>query len=262
MQKNTCDFLQIREVFHLGFLRWLGRELKASQYALKGGSNLRFFFNSFRYSEDMDLDVRGVKVSILKGIVMEILGSRPFKDNMKVFGMSDVIGPDMAKAKQTETTQRFKIHLITVSGEDLFTKIEFSRRGIKGNVVIEPVSDVVLRAYKLVPLLVPHYDITSTISQKIGALAGRAMVQARDVFDIYILSSQYKILEAGRVSVDTTRLKKAHENIFEINFEQFKDTVISYLSLEEQRLYSSEPLWDEIKLKAADFIEELRAHNA
>mgnify|MGYP001601104310 FL=1 len=45
--------LQLREIFHLEFLRWLGRKVKPDYYAIKGGTNLRFFFQSFRYSEDM-----------------------------------------------------------------------------------------------------------------------------------------------------------------------------------------------------------------
>jgi len=52
--------LQLREVFHLEFLRWFGKRVRTNYYALKGGVNLRFFFNSFRYSEDMDLDTHTI----------------------------------------------------------------------------------------------------------------------------------------------------------------------------------------------------------
>jgi hypothetical protein len=51
--------LQQREVFHLEFLRWFGRKLDYRYYALKGGVNMRLFFGSMRYSEDMDLDLAG-----------------------------------------------------------------------------------------------------------------------------------------------------------------------------------------------------------
>jgi len=50
----------------------------------------------------------------------------------------------------------------------------------------------------------------------------------------------------------------ASESIFEVGFEHFRDTVLSYLPLEEQSVYNSAALWDEIKLKAASFIEELQ----
>ncbi|MGM0368724.1 MAG: hypothetical protein ACQEP2_09220, partial [Actinomycetota bacterium] len=89
------------------------------------------------------------------------------------------------KQNKTETTQRFKVHLINMGGEDLFTKIEFSIRGLGSGVIGSPISDSILRAYKLIPLLAPHYNIGSTVMQKITALALRPAIQARDIFDLY-----------------------------------------------------------------------------
>jgi predicted nucleotidyltransferase component of viral defense system len=257
MNSEIYTTLQIRELFHLEFLRWLNRKIKAEFYALKGGTNLRFFFKSFRYSEDMDLDVRTIPVERLKGIVMEILNARAFTDNLRAFNVAQVIAPNISKAKQTQTTQRFKIHLITYSGEDLFTKVEFSRRGMKGSVAVHPISDTILRPYKLAPLVVPHYDIHSAVSQKIGALAARTVTQARDIFDLFILSPHYDAPE-GKRAVDTAQIAKAHENIFTIPFEQFRDTVVSYLSVEDQVAYGDPAMWDEIKLKTAQFLEAIK----
>lgn len=254
--------LQLREIFHLEFLRWFGRKIKAEYYALKGGVNLRFFFNSFRYSEDMDLDIYGVKVNVLQEIVMKILQTPALSENLKPFGIEKVTPPNIMKAKQTETTQRFKIHLISSAGEDLVTKIEFSRRGLTQGIVIETVSAPILRTYKLPPLLVSHYNLQSTASQKINALASRAMIQARDIFDLYILSSQYKPpLKSEKIKINGSRLRKAYENVFEVDFKQFKDTVLAYLSSDEQDLYNSPSVWDELKLKVANFIEELGRNN-
>jgi predicted nucleotidyltransferase component of viral defense system len=256
---DTYTHLQLREVFHLEFLRWLGRKLKAGNYAVKGGVNLRFFFKSFRYSEDMDLDVSGIKVAMLSEIVMNILNANALQDNLKPFGIVKVTPPDIGKAKQTETTQRFKLHLALRSGEDLFTKIEFSRRGANGKVVVTPVNDTIVRAYKMAPLLAPHYDANSAIAQKIGALAGRASVQARDIFDLYLLSSQYNSVSGPRIEdMDPETISKAYERVFEIEFEQFRDTVVSYLSIEDRGVYDSPGAWEEVRLKTANFIEEVR----
>ncbi|MFH1855683.1 MAG: nucleotidyl transferase AbiEii/AbiGii toxin family protein [Candidatus Omnitrophota bacterium] len=258
MRREMYNSLQLREIFHLEFLRWLSRTAKVKSYAVKGGVNLRFFFNSFRYSEDMDLDIQDIGIETLKDIVMKILNTPTFQSTLKPFGIQEVVPPDISRAKQTQTTQRFKVHLITSAGEDLFTKVEFSRRGFKGNIVVQPVSDIILRAYKLPPLLIPHYDIQSAVTQKIDALATRAAVQARDVFDLYLLSSQYHPVKTKEIGLTETKLTKAYKNLFSINFEQFRDTVISYLSTEDQPVYNSPPLWDEVKLKAADFIDEVR----
>ena len=259
---------QMREIFHLEFLRWFARKIEARDYVLKGGVNLRFFFKSIRYSEDMDLDIRNVRVERIKKTVMDILLIRSFSDSLKSFGIEKVTAPDITKAKQTETTQRFKIHLLISTGEDLFTKIEFSRRGMRGTSLVEPVPAQILRSYKMAPLLVAHYDTASAIGQKIQALAQRSILQARDIFDLFVLSSQcddyqrQSIVRQKDGQVSRTILKTAYDNIFRVEFPQFRDTVAAYLRDEDQKAYSSPAAWDEIKLKTAHFLEELNNGNA
>ena len=249
--------LQLRELFHLEFLRWFTRKVKPVCYALKGGTNLRFFFKSIRYSEDMDIDIQDVELELLKETVMKILQNASFQDVFKSFGIERIVAPDILKAKQTQTLQRFKVHLMTLAGEDLFTKIEFSRRGFKGNKKVESVSEVLLRQYRLAPLVVPHYDAASAAVQKIGALADRTVTQARDVFDLYFLSSQCEPAVIQPMRLD--KVEKACENLFQVSFEQFKDTVVSYISEEDRSLYGSSDSWDEIKVKVSGFIEQLRS---
>ena len=256
MNRPVHSPLQIREVFHLEFLRWFARKLEADRYVLKGGVNLRLFFKSIRYSEDMDIDITGSRVEKVKETVMEILAVRGLTDSLKSFGIERIVAPDLAKAKQTETTQRFKIHLLTAGGVDLFTKIEFSRRGRKGSPVVEPVSSEILRAYKMAPLLVPHYDAASAVAQKIQALAQRTVLEARDIFDLFLLSSQYEGSEQNKLEVSRTILKTAHDNIFLVEFSRFRDTVAAYLRAEDQKAFSSPAVWDEIKLKTSHFLEE------
>lgn len=250
--------LQQREVFHLEFLRWFSRKADSKCYALKGGVNMRFFFGSIRYSENMDLDLSDIRIDILQDIVLKILLTQTFVDDLRPYGIQRIAIPDIAKAKQTETTQRFKIHLTTFAAEDLFTKIEFSRRSMKDGIIVRSVLDSILRTYKLIPLIVPHYDALSTIIQKIIALASRPVVQARDIFDLYILSPQYtgsEIIESKNLRKD--KIEKAYENLFSVTFEQFRDSVVSYLPPDEQVIYSSELFWDEIKLKVVNLIEGL-----
>lgn len=251
MAEEILNQLQLRELFHLEFLRWFARKVKPDNYALKGGSNLRFFFGSIRYSEDMDLDIAGIKVFALREDVMKILRAQAFRDSLKSLGVEEIVPPDITKAKQTETTQRFKVHLITSAGEDLFTKIEFSRRGFKGEAVTESVSEEVMRRYKMLPILVTHYGAVSAVKQKIEALAGRVCVQARDIFDIFVLSTHCDV-----VAYEEKILKKARQNLYEVTFEQFRDTVLDYLTPEDRGVYGSAAVWDEIKLKVAEFLEK------
>ena len=209
MNKEKYNPLQLREIFHLEFLRWLGKKVSPSHYALKGGVNLRFFYNSFRYSEDMDLNERLIRVDVLQDKVMQILKSASFQNNLQPFGIDKIIPPDIAKAKQTKTTQRF-------------------------------------------------YDIVSMVSQKIDALIARKIIQPRDVFDLYILSAQIEPADKEKIKLSLEKINKSRENIFEISFEEFRDIVISYLSEDDQKIYNSPQSWDEIKLKAVNFIEEFK----
>ena len=57
-------------------------------------------------------------------------------------------------------------------------------------------------------------------------------------------------------------MTKARENVFEVGFAQFRDTVLSYLTEEDQVVYDTAASWDEIKLKVANFIDELRKRYA
>ncbi|PIU83933.1 MAG: hypothetical protein COS68_01430 [Elusimicrobia bacterium CG06_land_8_20_14_3_00_38_11] len=191
--------LQIREIFHIEFLRAFARKFKPAFYALKGGVNMRLYFKSIRYSENMDMDVNTVDIITLRDTVMKIITSASFTNELKPFGIAAVHPPDIKKAKQTSTTQRFKIHLITHGNEDLFTKIEFSRRKNSGNSIPESVSVNVLRPYKVSPLIISHYDINTAVVQKIHSLAGRSVVQTRDIFDIYTLSTQCTAINAGKI---------------------------------------------------------------
>jgi len=250
--------LQIREIFHLEFLRWFAKKIKPEYYTLKGGVNLRFFYDSSRYSEDMDLDIHTIEVYVLKEKVMKILESTSFQNDIKSFGIYEIILPDITKAKQTETTQRFKVHLITPKGEDLFTKIEFSRRRFEDNIKIETVSNTILRKYKLAPLIIPHYTLTSAIIQKLEALASRTITQARDIFDLYILSTKFKLSDKKEIKLNKAKIGEAKENVFKISFEQFRDVVVVYLSKEDQQMYGSRGAWDEIKLQVVNFIEEIQ----
>ena len=253
--------LQLREIFHLEFLRYLAADMPPGLWALKGGVNLRLFFRSIRYSEDMDLDVESLPVESVKKRVMRLLGSPSFSANLKTYGIEGVKLPAIEKAKQTSTTQRFKVHLLTSSGEDYFTKIEFSRRGFSGGPVAESVPAAILRPYGMAPLIVPHYPAADAAVQKISAVLSRSVLHARDIFDLYLLSTQVRPGAAGLTLPGGAEIARARENILEPGFERFRDAVAAYLAPEDLKVYSVPAVWDEIKLKAAEFVAELEKNN-
>jgi len=254
--------LQLREIFHIEFLRRLAGDLPPRLWELKGGVNLRLFFKSIRYSEDMDLDVKTLPVDSLKKRVMRLLGSPSFIANLKTYGIREIKPPDMAKAKQTSTTQRFKIHLITSSGEDYFTKIEFSRRGFSGEPVAESVPANILRPYGMTPFIVSHYPARDAAVQKVAAILSRSSLQPRDIFDLYFLSSQADVKTFRKPIFEKDGFLKASEYVKAAEFRMFNDMVVAYMSVEDRRIYGSPESWKEIKLKTAAFMEELERLNA
>lgn len=56
MPRKPLTAVTAREVVHLLILEELGKLRDGKAVALKGGVNLRLFFGSLRYSEDVDLD--------------------------------------------------------------------------------------------------------------------------------------------------------------------------------------------------------------
>jgi predicted nucleotidyltransferase component of viral defense system len=245
--------IQYVELFHLLFLDQLGRKLDKRFYALKGGCNLRFYMKSIRYSEDMDIDIQSIPRDKLQNTVRGILKSKPFAQILQIHG---IMIAQWSEPKQTETTQRWKIGLsIAESSIILPTKIEFSRRGIKGKTVFEPVDPELIRSYRLSPIMANHYDSHSTYEQKVEALVTRSTPQARDIFDLNLL------LNAG---VDKTisniklknRLHKAESKIMSITFDIFKSQILSYLHPDYQKLYDSPSVWDDIVLKVVEALNE------
>ena len=255
MLKSVLNPLEYREVFHLEFLRRLGGKLDPKAYALKGGVNLRLFFGSVRCSEDLDLDVAGWPVNRLRETVMAILKSPSLADTLGSYGVRDIRPPHPARAKQTETTQRFKVHLFTAAGEELFTKVEFSRRGLGRGTAVELVPEAFLRRYGLSTLWVPHYDLASALRQKVEALASRTAVQARDIFDLHLLLSQPGARETAPTLPGRSLLRQARERVFEVGFDVFRDTVLSYLALDDRKAFDRPEAWDGLRLQVAEFLE-------
>jgi hypothetical protein len=245
---------QSLELFHLVLLGQIGGKLDKQKWALKEGCNLRFFFRSPRYSDDMDLDVQGVPVDVLREKVKAILSGKPFKTILEVRG---IVVEHVTEHKQTDTTQRWKFGL-TVPGQDepVPTKVEFSRGGLDVGSVFEPVSPEIVRFYELPPLLANHYGAPAVWRQKIGAVLRRATPQARDVFDLHLLLDTGLKPSQGPSGPGAADLARIKENILAVDFGQFKSQVLSYLEPDLQAGYDSEETWDALRWRIIEALGE------
>jgi hypothetical protein len=249
---------QIREVFHFCFLNRLLKLSDPSIYVLKGGVNLRFFFNSPRYSEDMDIDVLAGSVETLKKNGYKILEEAAFRRSLRLFDIDDIEINDPGKAKHTDTTQRFRFALITPAGHRLPTKVEFSRRKRDGNdhFVTELIDAEVAREYRKLAFRCQHYAGHTAVVQKVNALAGRAVPQARDVFDLAILfrgghtpSAPFKELIPERI------LAQAIDCLLELSWDDYRGQVVEFLEADSRDEYGDKQSWESLQTSVLETLE-------
>jgi hypothetical protein len=244
------------ELFHLLFLRQLCVGADRSHFTLKGGCNLRFFFASVRYSEDMDLDVSVLNQGTLKNKVDRLLASPALQLPLKASGIALV---DVSAPKQTDTTQRWKLGL-KVEGHSapLRTKVEFSRRSRNGSVetAIEPVRGELAREYAVQPPVVNHYLAPAALVQKILALAGRPQTQARDVFDLQVLRATLPTLP-HLTPVVKKQLPLAIERSMSLSYDDYLSQVVAYLSADQAPAFRDRQTWDAMQLEIVEMLEAL-----
>lgn len=231
------------EIFHLLFLQQLEKQMDKKLYALKGGCNLRFFFKSIRYSEDIDFDVTTISKTTLEKKVNKILSSVNFSRILQSNGIEIA---QFNPVKQTDTTQRWKLLLRTKQSTlPIPTKIEFSRRKMDEGIAYTGVDTQILTQYHLYPILCNHYTHNTAIIQKIRALIGRTETQARDIFDLKWLLDQTSFNNMSIFSV--TEITKAIHNSNAITYEDYKGQVVAYLMEHYQAFYGTSNKWDEIR---------------
>jgi predicted nucleotidyltransferase component of viral defense system len=231
------------EKFHLLFLTQLGARVDKKLYALKGGCNLRFFWKSIRYSEDIDFDVHTIARETLRKNVNQIFDASGFRQILRSAKMEIAL---RSEPKQTDTTQRWKVHLrIEGSAPELPTRIEFFRRKFDKGILFEPIDPDVARSHDLRPVLASHYGLEAALAQKIDALASRAQTQARDVFDLAWL------IERGGQKLefrgDKKKVEAACGNAMSVSFDQFKSQVVAYLQPEYQEYYGTHKAWNSLQ---------------
>jgi predicted nucleotidyltransferase component of viral defense system len=247
--------VQAIEGFHLAVLRALEAKLDRSRWVVKGGLNLRAWFGSERYSEDMDIDAVGIAPHLLKEKVDKVLAGAVLRDLLALQRLRIVRS---SAPKQTETTQRWKLE---IAGERiavaLHTRLEFSRRGSDDAYILEPVRADIVRAYKIPAPTANHYTASSAARQKIRALAQRSAPQARDVWDLEHLLRTANVDEAALGGV-ARLVPRALERLAEISFDLFKAQVVPYLEPEHHAVHGTRDAWSRKVELVRDRLQRIR----
>jgi len=176
--QNTGSLQQIdqttilREYFQLVFLKYFYQ--KSRQVYFKGGTAIRFLFNSFRYSED--LDFTSLKKDNYLKEVTSIIPQIETETNTQI---------KISKQTNIEDIGQ-RIRLIfqpnQIIKQPLGIKLDFSFR----EKPLDKESTVIITNYPISPPpLVNHYSQKEILAEKIRAMFTRN--KARDLFDLWFL---------------------------------------------------------------------------
>ena len=244
---------QTIEIFHLLFVAQFGRRVDKARFVIKGGCNLRFFCRSIRYSQDIDFDVRGMESFALRENVDAVLVSPAFGQALLA---KQIEIEHFTPAKQTDTTQRWKLGIRLAGGQPIPTKIEFSRRrALDSDHPLEAVDGEIIRAYELYPVLAQHYSREAAFRQKIVALSRRTATQARDIFDLKLLLDGGAGKEKLPAEV-AAELPRAVENAVTVGFDDFSGQVRAYLAADYQDFFGSRKAWESLQEEVVRALEE------
>ncbi|HWP02258.1 MAG TPA: nucleotidyl transferase AbiEii/AbiGii toxin family protein [Gemmatimonadaceae bacterium] len=257
----TISPVAAREIVHLLILRELTGIRRGTGITVKGGVNLRLFFGSARYSEDMDLDGTEQASAAIRRWLKDMFENTAFMRRLRGFGIRE-LDPGEGPNKDTETTFRYKFGVMVAGGIRYSTKVEVSFRdrhaGDKAEVETPPAD--ILQTYGISVFEVRHYVREAAIRQKVDALGGRREAQARDIFDLNLLVPEQapdQLLRFLAKGISKNKLKEAQARALGITYAEYEGQVFEFLGEEARAQYGNEPAWDDMRLRAATLIENV-----
>lgn len=251
--------VEIAEAFHLAYLNVLGASLDARAFALKGGGNLRFFFDSLRYSEDIDLDVLAPDHRTVSERIERAFASPALAKLLASLGLQVT---RLNPADRTATKERWKIGITPVRGGlETATKVEFSYRDYgrqEEYVTVEAMPGRAVAPYAPIPApVIGHYLPRGAVIQKISALDDRRHTQPRDVFDLDHLFRKFPDAPA-RDLVPVQALDGAMARVFELSYPEYLSKVVTFLDPAIAPAFESEDAWGRMQVRVVEVLERMR----
>jgi hypothetical protein len=250
----TREGAKLIEIVHLALLQVLPSHMPVGDYVVKGGANLRLFYDSRRRSQDIDLDYIGSRPERIEDQVDGAVASAAFNSLMRLGGVT-MSSP--SKPKQTPTTHRWKFAVSGPGGTSLNSKIEFSVRSpVDPEHAFEQARADLGRAFGLRAVKAEHYLPAAAIRQKVKALAERAATEPRDVFDLDLLLGRHPdVVTKG--SLDPALASKAIAAAMTIEYPAFKELVVDFLEDEFVPIYDRPEVWTDMVLGVVTRLEAL-----
>jgi hypothetical protein len=252
--------IQAREAVHVLLLRELNQVVGGSATTLKGGVNLRLFWRSVRYSEDMDLDGDSEFSMAIRSRIRSAIEEGRLLRDLRLLGLRG-IDPGEGPNKDTDTVFRYKFNVLGGGDVRYSTKVEVSFRPRHPADVVEqgPADRSITDRYlpRASTINVSHYGRLAAKRQKLVALSGRTIVQARDVFDLHVLGLHERQSDWSELAaqVDASTLASGLDRALEISYPEFEGQVVEFLSDEARRVFGDRLAWEGIQLMVAQGIE-------
>ncbi|NJD27534.1 MAG: nucleotidyl transferase AbiEii/AbiGii toxin family protein [Chloroflexi bacterium] len=257
-RNDISSTLEVAEAFHLAFLGALVAVAKPDMWALKGGGNLRFYFDSIRFSEDIDLDVH-VPVAQMRPRIERAFESAALAKLLASVGSKvDHLNPK----ERTATKERWTIGLRNRRSANLvYTQVEISYReyGLQAYIAIEAPRSAPALSYPPIPApTIAYYVPRGALIQKVTALADRRHTQPRDVFDIDHLARKFPDAPSKGL-VERATVDAAIDRALELGFELYRSKVVSFLEPSVRGGFDHEAHWTDMQLRVVDVLERMRS---
>ena len=242
---------RIIETFQARFLVVASAELPQADYAVKGGVNMRFFFQSPRSSKDMDFDHVGPAFARFADRVQRIFEGRALGELLR---LEEVAITRIARAKATETTQRWKFGLVAPGVPDASSKVEFSARGTDLPYELAAIDTALAARLRVRPVRVDHYLPEAAVAQKVEALRGRSHTEPRDVFDLDHLFTRYPDALA-KAGLRAMAVRAGADRAAELTFADYESAVVPYLDEDLRPMLGTRAAWDDMQLRVIDRLQ-------
>lgn len=201
---QTSELNVIREYLQHLFLSYFYQLPQTNQIYFKGGTALRFVYQSARFSQDLDFSANQEDVPGVEDCLLEVL---------RKFGKENI----EATLQEAKTTTGGYLSIINFMffGQTIPIQIEISFREKENKGELSTITSDFIPPYTLTVLAEEQL-----VSQKIRALCSRR--KARDFYDLYfILRKQLPIPDKKTILLQVlTALNSANIN-FEIELKQF-----------------------------------------
>jgi hypothetical protein len=123
---------------------------------------------------------------------------------------------------------------------------------------MEFIDPEIARQYRKLSYRCCHYPGEVAVVQKIKALAGRTVTQARDVFDLATLfTGGYTLPITKNAMLSKQQLTRAIDCLMGLAWEDYQGQVVEFLDIESRAAYGSQSAWDTLQ---AQVLDTLGAH--